>query len=62
MNDDHYNVVEISKASLRSHGVPERYYYCSYCNTRLTPLTQEDMLGGMSALNVRLNIGLSSNQ
>jgi uncharacterized Zn ribbon protein len=45
MNDDHYYVIDISKASLRSHGLPERYY-CSYCNTRLIPYTQEDMKGG----------------
>ena len=43
--NDHYNVIDISKGSLRSHGLPERYY-CSYCNTRLTPYTQQDMKGG----------------
>jgi hypothetical protein len=43
--DDDYNVIDISRGSLRSHGVPERYY-CSYCNTRLIPLTREDMIGG----------------
>jgi hypothetical protein len=46
MDNNHYNVIDISKGSLRSHGVPERYF-CSYCNTRLTPLTQEDMIGGL---------------
>jgi hypothetical protein len=46
MNGDYYyNIIDISRGSFRSHGVPERHY-CSFCNTRLTPLTQEDMIGG----------------
>jgi hypothetical protein len=38
------NIVYISKSSLRSNGSEK--YFCSYCNTRLIPLTQEDMIGG----------------
>jgi hypothetical protein len=30
---------------IKSSSVTEKYF-CSYCNTRLTPLTQEDMKGG----------------
>jgi len=28
------------------NSVSENKYFCSYCNTRLTPYTQEDMKGG----------------
>jgi hypothetical protein len=36
-------IIDLSRA--RNKGSSHRYY-CSYCNTRLTPLTQEDMIGG----------------
>jgi hypothetical protein len=44
MDNNDYNVIDISKGSLRSNGSEK--YFCSYCNTRLIPLTQEDMIGG----------------
>jgi hypothetical protein len=41
MIDDNSIVIDLSKGS----GSTNRYF-CSYCNTRLIPLTQEDMKGG----------------
>jgi hypothetical protein len=42
MNDDrYYNVIDI-----RSSASATQKYFCSYCNTRLTPYTDEDRLGG----------------
>jgi hypothetical protein len=41
--DNHSVVIDISKnSSVADTGK----YFCSYCNTRLIPYTQEDMLGG----------------
>jgi hypothetical protein len=40
MEDDSI-ILDISKSSRGSNK-----YFCSYCNTRLTPLTREDMIGG----------------
>jgi hypothetical protein len=37
-------VIDISKNS--GSGSPAEKYFCSYCNTRLFPYTQEDMVGG----------------
>jgi hypothetical protein len=42
-NKDDSIIIDLSRA--RSKGNSNRYY-CSYCNTRLTPLTREDMIGG----------------
>jgi hypothetical protein len=42
MEDDSI-ILDLSRA--RSKGNNNKYF-CSYCNTRLTPLTQEDMIGG----------------
>jgi hypothetical protein len=42
MEDDSI-ILDLSKA--RSKGNSNKYY-CSYCNTRLTALTDEDMIGG----------------
>jgi hypothetical protein len=39
-NNNYYISLDISKNSKGS-----KKYFCSYCNTRLTPLTQEDMMG-----------------
>ena len=44
MDNNEYNIIDISKGSPRSNG--SKKYFCSYCNTRLIPLTQEDMIGG----------------
>jgi hypothetical protein len=41
MKDDSV-IIDLSRA--RNTGNSNRYY-CSYCNTRLTQLTQEDMIG-----------------
>jgi hypothetical protein len=38
--DNQYNVIDISGKDFS----PKKYF-CSYCNTRLLPLTQEDMIG-----------------
>jgi hypothetical protein len=38
-NND-YNVIDI-----RNSASAAQKYFCSYCSTRLTPLTQEDMIG-----------------
>jgi hypothetical protein len=38
--DNHFVVIDI-----KNIGTAEKYF-CSYCNTRLTPYTQEDMIGG----------------
>jgi hypothetical protein len=42
-NKDDSIIIDLSRA--RSKGNSNRYY-CSYCNTRLTALTQKDMEGG----------------
>jgi hypothetical protein len=41
-NKDDSIIIDLSRA--RNKGSSNRYY-CSYCNTRLTPLTREDMIG-----------------
>jgi hypothetical protein len=38
--DNHFVDIDI-----RNSASATQKYYCSYCNTRLTPLTQEDMIG-----------------
>jgi hypothetical protein len=43
MNNKDNNSVVID---IKSSGSTTEKYFCSYCNTRLTPLTQEDMIGG----------------
>jgi hypothetical protein len=43
MEDNDSIIIDLSRA--RNRGSTNRYY-CSYCNTRLTPLTREDMIGG----------------
>jgi hypothetical protein len=43
MNDKDNNSVVID---IKSSGSTAEKYFCSYCNTRLTPYTQEDMKGG----------------
>jgi hypothetical protein len=43
MNDKDNNSVVID---IKSSGPTMEKYFCSYCNTRLTPYTQEDMKGG----------------
>ena len=40
MNDNHFVTIDIKNSVSKA----ERYF-CSYCNTRLTPLTREDMIG-----------------
>jgi hypothetical protein len=42
-NKDDSIIIDLSRA--RNKGSSNRYY-CLYCNTRLTPLTREDMIGG----------------
>jgi hypothetical protein len=42
MKDDSI-IIDLSRA--RDKGNTNKHF-CSYCNTRLTPLTQEDMIGG----------------
>jgi hypothetical protein len=42
MEDDSI-IIDLSRARSTSNN---NKYFCSYCNTRLTPLTQEDMIGG----------------
>jgi hypothetical protein len=44
MEDNDSVILDLSKA--RSSGKSGTNYFCSYCNTRLTPLTREDMIGG----------------
>jgi hypothetical protein len=39
-NNNDYIILDLSKSSKGS-----KKYFCSYCNTRLIPLTQEDMIG-----------------
>jgi hypothetical protein len=39
--DNHFAVIDIKNSDLTAEK-----YFCSYCNTRLIPLTQEDMKGG----------------
>jgi hypothetical protein len=43
MKDNDSIIIDLSRA--RNRGSTIRYY-CSYCNTRLTPLAQKDMEGG----------------
>jgi hypothetical protein len=43
MEDNESIILDLSRA--RSKGNSNKYF-CSYCNTRLTPLTREDMIGG----------------
>jgi hypothetical protein len=38
--DNNSVVIDIKNSSIAEK------YFCSYCNTRLTPYTQEDMIGG----------------
>jgi hypothetical protein len=45
MNDKDNNSVVIDIKNYRSDSTAEKYF-CSYCNTRLIPYTQEDILGG----------------
>jgi hypothetical protein len=40
MDDNDSIILDISRKSTSNK------YFCSHCNTRLTPLTQEDMKGG----------------
>jgi hypothetical protein len=40
VNDNNFVTINI----MDSASAAEKYF-CSYCNTRLTPLTQEDMIG-----------------
>ena len=42
MDDKDSVILNINIKDLAS---PAQKYFCSYCNTRLTPLTQEDMVG-----------------
>src|SRR4030095_14818400 len=42
--DNNEYIIDISKGSPRSNG--SKKYFCSYCNTRLIPLIQKDMIGG----------------
>jgi hypothetical protein len=44
MNDDkYYNVIDIRNSASAQRA---QKYFCSYCNTRLTPFTEEDRMGG----------------
>jgi hypothetical protein len=43
MNDKDFVILKIKDSA---SGSKAEKYFCSYCNTRLTPLTQEDMIGG----------------
>jgi hypothetical protein len=40
MNDNNFVTINIKDSASAAEK-----YFCSYCNTRLTPLTQEDMIG-----------------
>jgi hypothetical protein len=42
MNDKNNDSVVID---IKGSGSTAEKYFCSYCNTRLTPLTREDMIG-----------------
>lgn len=44
MDDNDSIILDISRISNSTSGPTK--YFCSYCNTRLIPLTQEDMIGG----------------
>jgi hypothetical protein len=55
---DYYNVIDISKGSLRSDSVEK--YFCSYCNSKLFPYTREDMIGAYVC--IRCNITNWPNQ
>jgi hypothetical protein len=45
MTEDKSIILDVSKARSKGNSNNNRYY-CSYCNTRLTALTREDMIGG----------------
>jgi uncharacterized protein with PIN domain len=38
--DNHFVTIDVKTSASNSEK-----YFCSYCNTRLSPLTQEDMIG-----------------
>jgi hypothetical protein len=44
--DNHYVIIDIKNSFS-----PAQKYFCSYCNTRLTPLPQEDMIGAYICTN-----------
>ena len=39
--DNHFVVIDIKNSASAT-----QKYFCSYCNTRLTPYTEEDWIGG----------------
>jgi hypothetical protein len=41
-SEDHSVIIDISN----NFPIEERKYYCSHCNTRLVPFTEEDRRGG----------------
>jgi hypothetical protein len=43
--EDKSIILDLSRATNKGNSNNNRYY-CSYCNTRLTPLTRKDMIGG----------------
>jgi hypothetical protein len=43
MEDNESIVIDLSRAGSKGNS---NKYFCSHCNTRLVPLTQEDMKGG----------------
>jgi hypothetical protein len=49
MNDKDSVVIDI-----KNSGSPTQKYFCSYCNTRLTPLTQEDVKGAYLCVNCQI--------
>jgi hypothetical protein len=42
MDDNDFIILDTSRSSVTG----SNRYFCSYCNTRLIPLTQEDLIGG----------------
>jgi hypothetical protein len=40
--------------NLKGSALESKKYFCSYCNTRLTPLTQEDMIGAYVCTKCRI--------
>jgi hypothetical protein len=55
--DNHYVITDIKNSDSKAEK-----YFCSYCNTRLTPLTDEDRIGAYVLPSASLNTGSHYNQ
>ncbi|MGB7559248.1 MAG: hypothetical protein WBM37_12095, partial [Nitrososphaeraceae archaeon] len=51
---DHFVVVNPSSGTTST----SNKYFCSYCSTRLIPLTQEDKLGGYLCIKCTIHVEL----